>query len=454
MNDSIGGIFTDLFYFLSIISLLAGLIMIVSFIFLKFFKKEFFLNAIEEAIKNKEYKKALDKALLYLKEKEGNSYLYYYIGEAYEGLSQHYSAIENYEKALAIEENEKTSSLKPELLARLGHLYQQIKKYEEAIGYYRLILKINPRNLNALWNLAEIYYDTKKYNQAKEFIEKYIFIKQNNPGAYYLLSRINFALEDYQNSIKNIEKFFDLSENISPALNKEALLLLSDDYIALHKYTDAYNILKGFLSDKEHIQSDIIKKMLVCLINMNSFSTAIQLVNDYLLKVPPSERCSILYEAGKAYLEVGEVYKALEVWDSAYQIDPKYLDLAEIRRKYDVLKQNLWLENIFSNNIETFEDFCLRKLKLQSINNIMERQKDFYIFLDNLICSIIYRRPSPVKEKTFKKMEDILKNYGYSNLSIDLYSLFGVENVCKDTLFYKKLKEISGDAFIEFFKES
>lgn len=59
-------------------------------------KGEYFLVHIEAALKANDFKKAIDSALQYIKQKQGNFLIYYYMGQDYEGLYQFHHAIESY----------------------------------------------------------------------------------------------------------------------------------------------------------------------------------------------------------------------------------------------------------------------------------------------------------------------------------------------------------------------
>ncbi len=434
-----------------IIIILIFLIVIGILLSIKFMKRELFLANVEDALKSKNYKKAVRNALLYLNDKEGNLLLYYYLGKSYEGLSQYRNALESYEKALACIQNDTLKQLEPEILLRLGFLYQKINKFDESIGYYKTLLKINPNNSIALWNLAEMYYNQNKIPPAKNYVDKLISVKSNHEKAYLLSAKIYNHLGQYEQSIKHIESFYKLNDEQSLMLNNETLILLADNYMALKRYNDVFNTLKPLLNEKQ-INGVNFLKIILSLIYSGSFKKAVKLMSDYLMKIPVTERCSILYQAGNAYLAMDEIYSALDSWKSCYDINPKYLDLAVLLKKYDALRKNPWLENIFSSKDEVFEASVIKKFRVYSSESTLERQKDFFIFKQEQICIVVFRHPFPIPLYIFNNIQDILKNFGYSNLSVDIYTLFSFDETSMTSPFYKRIREISGDAFISKFK--
>ncbi|AWM15196.1 hypothetical protein DI487_15910 [Flavobacterium sediminis] len=55
----------------------------------------------------------------------------------------------------------------PEMLIRLGQRYYNIKEYDKSVYYYREAIRIEPKDINAIIDLAKILYSFKGNKEAK-----------------------------------------------------------------------------------------------------------------------------------------------------------------------------------------------------------------------------------------------------------------------------------------------
>ncbi len=425
----------------------------VFYLILKQVNKNLSLSVIETAVKEKNYKQALESAFRYLKTKPANYLIYYYMGAAYEGLFQYHMAIESYEKSLVQVSETFRQSTGVEIQLKLANLCRNIKKFESAFGYYKMVLAKQPNNKDALWNIAGLYFEQKKYIPSKQCLEKIAALQPKFGKARLMLAKVYYQLGEYQKSLKELKKFFEVNEEVSLTLGSETSLLLADNYIAVKRYSDAVMSLKPQLRDN-NVSGIVLLKIVTCLIKDNKSEEAIALTDDYLLRMPAQERCGILYAIGLAYRDTGEIYKALLVWKAAYEINPKYLDINDIFTHYSKLINNPWLENYYTTNDVIFEKYTRKKLNILMQENLIEKQKEFWIFKNGNGCSILYRPPEIMSLHTLERIEDYFNRTGYSNISIDLYTLFGVDlDGRTKSLFYKKIKEFSENDFLQVFSK-
>ena len=84
------------------------------------------------------------------------------------------------------------------------------------------------------------------------------------------------------------------------------------------------------------------------------------------------------------------------------------------------------------------------------MDKVLESNQNFIIFKENSFCSVLFKKPEAVNKVFINEIEDSLKINGYINISIDLYTLFGIDDTGKKHLYYQKIREISGNEFIQF----
>jgi tetratricopeptide (TPR) repeat protein len=449
MQDSLPG--GD--FLLLIIILVFGCIAGITFlIFNNWVKKGYLFTNIENALKVKNHKMVVDLCLRYLKSKPPHALVYYYMAKGYEGLGQFIPAIANYEKALVqIEEWEK-QGLRVEIFLKLGTLYSEQKKLEQAIGYYRMILQKLPSHKEAIWRITEIYFEAKKFSQARTNLEKLVSLDPSLAKAHLLLSKVYHIMGDFQKSILQLEKFFDFTETVSLAVNKEISLLLADNYLALKKYKEAFNALKPLLSEKD-LSGTVLLKCASALLKSGEFYQALNLTDDFLYRIPVEQRSGVLYNIGHICKTEGEIFRALETWKTASSINPKYLDLAEILENYRVLIENPWLENIFTSEEEIFEKYVRKKFNLTLDKDVVEKRNEFWLFKRELLMLIVFRLSSVIDTKALDEIENTLKEQNMIHFSIILYALFGVDENASKSPFFRKIKEVSGKEFITFFSQ-
>lgn len=100
-------------------------------------------------------------------------------------ISQLDSAINNYERSLAVwlKMDDKTEAFRP--LFNLGHAYHDKKQFVKALGYYKRVeelasfLKLFREKVIIYGNIAEAYYDLKDFKQSADYFRKYIEVKDS-----------------------------------------------------------------------------------------------------------------------------------------------------------------------------------------------------------------------------------------------------------------------------------
>ncbi len=435
---------------LFIIALIIAAGSLAAWIFYGIYKKHFQLDRIEKMLKENEFQKALDTSLKYLKYNSSDFLIFNLIGQSYEGLFQYRHAIENYEKVLVQLENEPRSSLKNEMRLKLGDLYAKIQDYSTSLGYYNLVLKENPKNSQALFHSAEVMFSLKYYIPAKRNLELYTIIKPDNVKASYLLAKLYYILGEFQKSVHELNKVIKTSDDLSIMFIFESSVLLADNYTALKRFKDVYTTLLPFLNRTQFLNK-ILGKIIYAMVKDKKSDDAMKIADDYFMKIPVGERCALLYQIANVYYNEGELFKAMELWKQAMELNPKYKDLEEIISKYHVLISHPYLEKVYTTDEGEFEEFILRKLRFNN-ENILERSELYWILKEKDIFHIIYKNFSLMTIGNLEQVEKIIVNNKGPNYSIVLYSYFGMENFAIEHYLYKRIKEISGNEFLEFFK--
>jgi tetratricopeptide (TPR) repeat protein len=151
----------------------------------------------------------------WIKTNPKNSDAWYNLGHAYDELSRYDDAIEAYRQAIRID---------PEYAKawnNLGITYSKSSRYDEAIEAYRQSLRIDPKDADAWYNLGHAYDDLKRYTDAIEAYRQalrinpeYVTAWNNLGNAYDDLKRYTDAIEAYRQALridpKDVKAWYDL----------------------------------------------------------------------------------------------------------------------------------------------------------------------------------------------------------------------------------------------------
>ena len=95
----------------------------------------------------------------------------------------------------------------------LGIAYRNLKKYDEAVKWYKKSISIKPESTAAYINLALVYSFQGKKQESIDTYKKIIELEPDNPEGYYGIGRVYFINRDYEESIsytdKAIQKYLD-----------------------------------------------------------------------------------------------------------------------------------------------------------------------------------------------------------------------------------------------------
>lgn len=94
-----------------------------------------------------------------------------------------------------------------------GESEENIKIAKTAIKEFGEVLKDDPQNVNSLFGIASIYYNMKMFEEAKEYQRKVIQVEPNNPEPYYWIGVIDWAISYPDNqSVRNDLKLLDAAK--------------------------------------------------------------------------------------------------------------------------------------------------------------------------------------------------------------------------------------------------
>ena len=185
-----------------------------------------------------------------------NATAYAGLGEVFDTLEQSGEAIQNYEKALAL------NAELTEIYSSLGILYYQAGEIAKAENLLTKALAVNPDNAETQYFLGLIRYKQNRYAEAQTALLRSGQMEANNAEVHYYLGEVydklnqpNEAIAEYQKAVqlnpRYIEALFDLGvafynqERFQEAVDTyKKLLSVKNDYWEAHaNLADAYRQL-------------------------------------------------------------------------------------------------------------------------------------------------------------------------------------------------------------------
>jgi len=435
-----------------VVIIMAASIMTLIYFAQRMMKSDKILDSISQYLSNKQYEEAVETGLKYLKKNNYSYPLFQKIAQAYEGLYQFRHAIEYYEKSLVFLSEEINNYLRHDVYNKLGELYTTIRDPTSALGYYNLVLKENGHNMKALFFSARLLYEQKQLLKSRDRLEIYLRVRPREIAPLLLLANVLYEMKEYKKSIEILDILSVIEDEIVSLRVNDILLLLAKNFIALKSYAKAISSIKKLL-DKGAMLAEAVPLYVIALLGSEKIEQAMLFFNDNQSLLIPDKKLELMYLIAQARFDEGDIYPAIDTWKEISVENPAYLDIKDILEKVNVLFENPILQNYFTIDEERFQEFIIKKF-LTSKNNIIQRGKEFWIIQSGKSTVILYRKAHQITQEILNDMGDsIIANALFGSKS-NIYALYGIDESCKYDKFYKSIKEISGDQFLNFFNLS
>ena len=185
-----------------------------------------------------EYSRALENLKLGDKGEENKVNYYYFMANINIELKEYKTALDILEKVLAEREN----TDEPYVLCRLGHCAVRMEKPNEAEGYFKRALELQPEHEYANSELADVYETLKEYDKAIIYTTRQLEI---NPTEYSYLQHGVFSttLGKDDDALDAYEKALEINPNSNYAYNNKAHIAMKRGQLeeAIDFYEKAYS---------------------------------------------------------------------------------------------------------------------------------------------------------------------------------------------------------------------
>lgn len=211
-------------------------------------------------------------------------------------------------------------------LRELAYCYGELGDLKEAETIYGEALKIDPKDLTSLKNLAYLSYLQKNIPAAKEYLKK-IPDKLKDEFSYMLYGFIYLDEKNYDGAYENLKIAINLNKSFNKELIKKYVEVLRQKGrdAEIYSYMDqSYKIYNG---RKEFVllYSEILSE------DFNELQRAERILKRYLVEYDKDD--TILLELAKNQIEQKKYIETLEVLSlvsTKNSYDPRYLNYKKI----------------------------------------------------------------------------------------------------------------------------
>lgn len=294
--------------------------------------------------------------------------------------------------------------------------------YQEALSRFNAILKENPKNHAAAFEIARIYYESNQLDLAEKYAAMAVKLYPYIEWYHFFLAEIkaekgdyNGAAAAYANMVKifpeDYEKYYDWAYMLYKA----------------RKYKEAVAVYDE-LEKKIGIQEDLAKRKMELYLLLNENDNAIREIKKLIDSDPANIRH--LYRLGYLYMDIDQMDKAIKAFEDILKKAPSEtearLNIASCYQfKGDTLKARDLLRDFFSD--KTIEIDEKIKSLIPFIQEIKENDSLSAFSLFVLELADIILRQYPDDEKAITAKADIFYMMGKTPEAIAHYKK-AVEN--------------------------
>lgn len=233
----------------------------------------------------------------------------------------------------------------------LAFLYQKLGDFNKALVQYYLLKKENKLTLSGLKNSIRITIKKKNYNQAVLLLKFAKSVNKDDGELDFFSAQVDFNNNILPSAERKLK--FAIKKGYH---NYEVDLLLGKIYFFSGKYNLAlvyfYRISSNYLNNAE-LESFIGQ----CSYYLKDYDTTIKILEDFLKDMNKKKNkfaVNMEYILGSAYESVGNIKKALKLWNEIDSYASYFQPVKEKLRFYNNIAKDSEVMNILSMKASVF----------------------------------------------------------------------------------------------------
>ena len=178
-------------------------------------KHSFAWIALGEALQAKgDFQKSLESYQKAVGCDSRNQLAWTFLGDGWLNVNNPSKAAECFNRALELLRDQ--TKLYPEdslCLSNIGGVYLRLKKYDDAVMYFRKSLEMNPNFADVWTSLGFVYFGAENYDEALKAFTKSVELAPNKAEVWAALGYTYFKTENYNEALKSFNKAVELAPN-------------------------------------------------------------------------------------------------------------------------------------------------------------------------------------------------------------------------------------------------
>ncbi len=220
-------------------------------------------------------------------------------------------AIENFEKIIAMQPDNNYA------LVGIGDAYRKLRRYNEAVIYYRDCLRFHSGNNYALFGLADCYKSMGQFNRAIDIWEEYLKHDDKN---ITVLTRVADAYRKAREFVKSKDLYLRVLE--MEESNSYALIGLGHLHYDFKEYNDALDFWKKMENEVgDRIDIRVLTSIGNCYRKLKTFKDGIPYFEKALTMQPGNFYA--LFGLADCYRGMNQSEQSLIYWNQILARDPK-----------------------------------------------------------------------------------------------------------------------------------
>jgi tetratricopeptide (TPR) repeat protein len=300
-----------------------------------------------------------------------------------------------------------------------GKVASLLDETGRAQNYLEKVVKLRPKNIEAVSLLASIYNRQRNYKKAASTYQKVIELDNNIGDAHYQLGIVYLRLRKYREAIAPLQKAVELNADY-----KDAYFYAGNSYKELKELAKAVEAYENYLNLKPEDPWEGYFRLGLCRIELNQLEEAIMALNEAAKQKPQDIKTN--YYLAQTYDKANQYGKAEETYKLLAQLSPEEAD------KY--YKAILFMYDRSDNHEKAIE----------AARSIIELKPDSTGDIYNL--GLMYQKQKKYDEaiKTFNEVLAINPTDEYSHSNIG-YIYYIQKKYSKSIAAFKKAVELDPD---------
>ena len=298
------------------------------------------IKNIKKLFLNNNYIECENECIKLLKLDKKRKEFFLYLGLSLFRQNKFSAAIENYERALDIFNND------IDITFNLGNAYKGNIEYKKAINKYKAVIVFDDQYLPALINIAELYNRINRHQISYDYSIKAIKLDFKSDKALCNLGNSLLGMNKLEEALKVYEDGLKYNKNSKIIIHNKAITLMK-----LEKNLEAKKTFENGFKYNNINNSSLIDYGL-CLFKLGELEQSLNIYKKALALLP--NNYELHNNLGNLYSHMGEYTKALIEFINAKKLIPNSKEI------YFNIALNFFHQNLYDKGIEN----CLISIKL------------------------------------------------------------------------------------------